>query len=140
MKKQTTLFLVFLFALGFKFSHAQEIKNPWLKKPMPGLKMTAAYMTIANNTKKELVLEKVSGPDAKFYEIHTHSKVNGVMKMRKLESLSIPIGKEVVLKPMSYHIMLLQMPKTPFEKKSTQLTLHFSNGPQKTVELPVKKN
>lgn len=140
MKKLATPFFVPLLGLLLQVSYAQEIKNPWLKKPMPGMKMTAAYMTIANNTEKELVLEKVSGPDAKFYEIHTHSKVNGVMKMRKLEKLTIPIGKEVVLKPMSYHIMLLQMPKAPFKKKSSQLTLHFSDGSKKTVQLPVKKN
>lgn len=140
MKKQTTLFFVTLLGLILPISHAQEIKNPWLKKPMPGLKMTAAYMTIANNTEKELVLEKVSGPDAKFYEIHTHSKINGVMKMRKIKKLTIPVGQEVVLKPMSYHIMLLQMPKAPFKKESSQLTLHFSDGSKKIVQLPVKKN
>lgn len=131
--------LLVLLTLSLSSLYAQEVKDPWLKKPMPGLKMTAAYMTIVNNTAEELFLEKVTGPDAKFYEIHTHSKVNGVMKMRKIEGISIAPGKEHTLRPMSDHIMLIQMPKAPFNKTESQLTLHFKGGKTLKVKLPVIK-
>ena len=120
-------------------SMAQVVTKAWLKRPMPGLNMTAAYLTLENTTKKPLILEKVTGPDAEVYEIHTHLKVNGVMKMRKLDYLTIKPGKIHQLKPMGDHIMLLNMPRGAFTKKTSQITLHFKDGSRKIVELPVKK-
>jgi hypothetical protein len=133
---KSIILLTLLFSWHLK---AQVITDAWLKQPMPGLKMSSAYMTITNNTDQDLILEKVTGPDAKFYEIHTHSKVKGVMKMRKIENLTILSGKRHTLKPMADHIMLLEMHKTPFTKKSSHITLHFRGNKKLKVELNIKK-
>ena len=133
---KSIIFLTLLFSWPLK---AQVITEAWLKQPMPGLKMSAAYMTIDNNTDQDLVLEKVTGPDAKFYEIHTHSKENGIMKMRKIETLTITSGKKHILKPMADHIMLLEMHETPFTKKSSHITLQFRGNKKLKVELNIKK-
>ncbi len=118
-------------------SFAQEVKNPWIKKPIIG--MTGAYMVIQNNTNKEVSLIRVEGEDAKHYEIHTHTKVDGVMKMRQIKELVINPKKSVELKPMSYHIMMLEIPKKKIKNLSGKMKLIFSNG--KTIEItaPVKE-
>lgn len=118
---------------------AQKITEAWFKMPMPNMPITAAYMKITNDTDKELILEKVTGPDAAVYEIHTHRKENGVMKMRQIKTLSIPVGKTHVLKPMSDHIMLLEMPRKKFDKKETSLKLFFKGLKPLKIKLPVKK-
>lgn len=133
MKVLATQLMLISFSL-----QAQIVENAWIKMPMPGLKMTAAYMTITNDTKTELVLEKITGPDALYYEIHTHQKVNGIMKMRQLKKITIPIGKTHILKPMSDHIMIMQTNKELLKKKKSKLTLHFLGNKKKEVSLDVK--
>lgn len=134
MKRALLLFLIFI-PLNF----AQEIKNAWFKEPIPNFPMSSAYMTIVNNTDKELVLEKVTGPDAPVYEIHTHKKIDGVMKMRKLTEIRIPAGEAHELKPMSDHIMIMKMPRKKFDKKETTLTLFFKGLNPLEIRLPVRK-
>lgn len=130
---------IFLTLSLISSSFGQEIKNAWFKMPMPNMPMTAAYMEITNNTDKDLILEKVEGPDAPVYEIHTHKKENGVMKMRQVRNIKIPVGKTHILKPMGDHIMLMQMPRKKFDKKETTLTLFFRSLNPIKITVPVKK-
>jgi copper(I)-binding protein len=135
--KASLLIIVLTFLVSS--SHSQEIKEAWFKAPMPGMRMTAAYMKITNNTDKELVLEKVTGPDAPVYELHTHKKEKGVMKMRQVPFIKIPVGKTHELKPMSDHIMLMKMKREKFDKKETTLTLFFKDLNPVKIKVPVKK-
>jgi copper(I)-binding protein len=118
---------------------SQTITNAWVKRPIPGVKLTGAYMLIENKGSQPFSLLKVQGPDADFYEIHTHEKKDGVMKMRQLQSLEIPANSKVELKPKSFHIMLIQVKKNKLlpETKSTSLTLLFSNKKEVTVKAQV---
>ncbi len=134
MKLKSILLILVCFS-----GQAQKVENAWIKMPIPGLKMTAAYMSITNDTDSELILEKITGPDALYYEIRTHQKVNGVMKMRQLQNIIIPVGKTHILKPMSDHIMIMQTNKELLKKKKSKLTLHFLGNKKKEVSLDVKK-
>lgn len=129
--KAFSLFLLFSF-----FTNAQEVKNPWIKKPL--INMSAAYMEIHNPSDKEISLVKIEGPDAQYYEIHTHTKVDGVMKMRQLKKLPIKAKSSVTLKPKGHHIMLLEIPREKINELSGNLTLHFDNGKSIKVVAPIK--
>ncbi len=132
------------FLIGLAFSlflfptWAQVVSNPWIRKPI--FNMSAAFMEIENPTNKEVRLIKVEGPDAKYYEIHTHEKVDGVMKMRQIKKLSIPPKSKVILKPKSYHIMILEIDKKKIKNMEGILNLHFSNGEMVKIKAPIKEN
>lgn len=128
-----------LFLLLLSNLSAQEIKNAWMRAPNPVVPMTAAFMEISNPTKEDFFLTKVTGTDAENYEIHTHKKIDGVMKMRQIKKLKIPAKGSAVLKPMSDHVMILQIKKGHLKGKTAQLVLHFSNGEKRVVETPIKK-
>ncbi len=136
MKRNPLILALILFSMQIQ---SQEIKDAWFKAPIPNMPMTAAYMKITNNTDKELILEKVTGPDAPVYELHTHKKVDGVMKMRQVPFIKIPVGKTHELKPMSDHIMLMKMKREKFDKKETTLTLFFKGLNPLKIKVPVKK-
>ena len=117
---------------------SQSIENPWIKAPFPGMKMTGGYMVIKNNTDKDFALTKITGKDCEAYEIHTHSKVDGVMRMRQIKELPIKAHSSVTLKPKSFHIMMIQTLNKFSVGQSKKMKLHFSNGKILEVSAPIK--
>ncbi len=133
-----TLITLSFFMLSLS-AFSQVIERPWVKAPLPGMKMTGGYMVIKNDTDKDFTLEKVSGEDCEAYEIHTHSKVNGVMKMRQVKELVIKAHDSVTLKPKSFHVMMIQLTKKLSVGSHSKMTLHFSNGKEIEVSAPVRQ-
>lgn len=132
-------FILFLFILPCSFTFAQSVENPWIKAPIAGMKMTGGYMVIKNDTDKDIALTQVTGTDCEAYEIHTHSMVDGVMKMRQIKELPIKARSFVTLKPKSFHIMMIQLLNKFSEGDSKKMTLHFSNGKTLEINAPIRK-
>ena len=82
-------------------------------------------------------LLSVSTPVAETVEIHSMQDDNGVMKMRKVDSLPVPKQKEFVLAPTGYHIMLIRLKSPLKEGQSFPLTMNFKNAGALTVDVPV---
>lgn len=135
---KTFITLLFVTISAQVFAQSISVKDAWIKEPFPGMKMTGAYMVIKNNSAKDTALTSVSGDDCEAYEIHTHSKVNGVMKMRQLQKLEIKAHSSVTLKPKSFHIMMIQLKYKLTKGEHRKLTLHFENGKKLEVNAPVR--
>lgn len=136
---KTILSLLTLLSIYSQATLAQEITGAWMRRPNPVVPMTAAFMEIHNKEEKDIYLTKVTGDDADNYEIHTHKKVDGVMKMRQIPKLRIPAKGKAILKPMSDHVMILQIKKGHLKGDTAVLNLHFDNGKIVKVETPLKK-
>ncbi len=121
------------------FAGPITIKDQWIKSVPPMAKMSAAYMTITNNSKKDISLLEASSNIAKAVELHTHFKVDGIMKMRKVESIKIPAQSSTQLKPKSYHIMFIGLKEKLPEGKEVKLKLKFSNGEKLELNAIAKK-
>lgn len=105
------------------------VSNVWVKTTIPGSSVSAAYMQIKSATPLKLV--KAESPVAGIAEIHDMKMNNGVMEMKALDTLDIPIDKTTELKPGGTHIMLMKV-KQPINKgDKVPLTLTF--------EVPGKK-
>jgi copper(I)-binding protein len=65
-------------------------------------------MTITNATADADALLRVRCPFANFAEKHIVDRGEGSPAMRSIPSIPIPPNKAIVLKPDSYHVMLLQ--------------------------------
>jgi periplasmic copper chaperone A len=64
---------------------------------------------------------------------------NGVMQMRELGGgLSIPAGGSVVLKPGSYHVMLIGLKKPLTAGETFPLTLTFEKAGNVSITVPVQ--
>jgi len=96
---------------------------------MPGAKVGAAYVRIANNGKEPDRLVAVSTPIAGMAELHTMTTDNGVMKMRPLEGgIEVKPGETVELKPGGLHIMLMDLKSIPKPGDAFPLILTFQNA------------
>jgi len=62
---------------------------------------------IRNNGARDIVIVSARGDVSERIELHTHLHENGVMKMRQVESYTIPANGALTLGPMGEHVMLM---------------------------------
>jgi hypothetical protein len=113
------------------------IKDGYIKSSIPGSDITAAYMTITNNSKQIVSLQKITSPLSDRIEIHQHTMEGGMMRMRQVKSLNINANSQVVLAPHGLHLMIFSLKKIINTADNAPLTLYFSNNTNVTLQLPI---
>jgi copper(I)-binding protein len=144
---RTCLILFFLWcASGTTFADGVPIRieNAWLQAVPPVAEATAAYMRIRNLSESPLLLIGASSPIATKIEpmLTTRRERNGqeVIGMESVESLEIPPGGVLKLKPGGEHLMIMGLTSHPKEGERVKLTVRFAPGDQRLdVEIPVLK-
>lgn len=148
MKKLLVLLTVLL---GMPFAaNAQSggvaVTDEWARPILVAGRPGGAFFNIKNNGKEADKLVGASSSISPRVEIHTHSMVDGVMKMRQVEGgLDIPAGETVELKPGSYHIMMFETNNkyAPGDKIDLKLEFEKAGTIEKTLEVrarPMKMN
>jgi copper(I)-binding protein len=94
-----------------------------IKQPMPGMQMTAGYLTLSNNTTQAIKITQVSSPQFDSVEMHESVVEDGMARMYPLGDLTILAGKTVQFEPGGKHLMLMR-PVGEFET----VTLEFHAG------------
>lgn len=114
-----------------------SITDAYIKASIPGSSVTGAYMTIKNASDKEITLLKVTSEISDRVEMHEHTMLNGMMRMREVDKITIAANNQVVLKPMGLHIMVFDLKQQISEKELIPVTLYFSNKTKLNIQLPV---
>jgi len=91
-----------------------------IKQPMPGMQMTAGYLTLSNNTTQAIKITQVSSPQFDSVEMHESVVEDGMARMYPLGDLTILAGRTVQFEPGAKHLMLMR-PVGEFET----VTLEF---------------
>ena len=115
------------------------IRDAWIQEGPPSQKITAAFMLIENHNSEEIALLSASTDAARVVELHKMELEDGMMSMRKVDSINIPAGGMIELKPGGYHLMVIGLNKALKEGEDVKVTLRFSNDTRKTITVPVKK-
>ncbi|NQY53199.1 MAG: copper chaperone PCu(A)C [Campylobacteraceae bacterium] len=132
--------IVSLFILcSFSFSNEITIENSYIRAIAPGLTNSAAFMSINNNSKENIFLVKVKSNIAKNVEMHTASMKNGMMSMYQVPKIEIKAHSKTMLKPGSFHIMLINLNKKLIINDKYKFTFIFSNKKELSILIPVKK-
>lgn len=118
---------------------AITIEQQWARATPSGAHTGAVYMTLDNKASSADRLTGASSNVADKVQVHEMTVVNGVMQMRELaQGLSIPPGGSVILKPGSYHVMLIGLKKPLTPGETFLLTLTFEKAGNISVTVPVK--
>jgi copper(I)-binding protein len=137
------LFVFFTLLLGMvSHVHATSdvtVADGYIKASIPGSNITAAYMTIKNDSDKEITLQKISSTISDRIEIHEHTMANGMMRMREVGEITIKANSSVVLQPSGLHLMIFSLKKQITEKNVIPLTLYFSHETKINIQLPVSR-
>jgi copper(I)-binding protein len=82
-----------------------SIENASVRLPLPGQTTAAAYFDVVNAGGADVMLA-ASSPASPNVELHTHLHENGVMKMRRVESVAIPARTTTQFKSGGLHVMM----------------------------------
>ncbi len=130
---------IIMFALSSFASPKIEVEHAWIRAVPPISKMTAGYMKIENKGTVDDELVGAETDICKTVEIHTVYYEDDMMKMRKVDSIKVPAGGEVELKPSGYHLMLIGLKKHPKEGEKVKIKLLFKKSGTIEVEAEVRK-
>ncbi|MBM3124225.1 MAG: copper chaperone PCu(A)C [Chloroflexi bacterium] len=139
MRKDRVLFLmigILMSACGS--SRGIEVEEAWVRSGLQDGN-TAAYMTIVNESGQADALLGVSSDIARFAELHlSQAGSDGVMQMIPQESIDLPTGGRLELKPGSYHKMLTGLNQDLVPGDTITIMLDFENHEDISVTIPVK--
>lgn len=116
-----------------------SVADAYVRLAPPGTPTTGAFMTIKNAGTADRKLLKADSPIARSVELHNHINDNGVMKMRQVAEIDVKAKGQAVLKPGSYHIMLIDLKAPLKEGETVPMTLTFDDGSTKQLDAPIKK-
>ena len=116
-----------------------SVEQPWSRATPNGAKTGAVYMTIDNKSGAADKLTGASSDVADKVQIHEMKVENGVMQMREIAGgLTVPANGSVVLKPGSYHVMLIGLKKPLTVGEKFPVTLTFAKAGNIPVTVAVQ--
>jgi len=117
-----------------------KVEGAWSRASAPGQDTGMADFTITVNDKKEAALVGASSPVAKSVELHSmKTDDHGMMKMREVKAIDLPVGEPFELGLNGLHVMLIGLKKPLKVGDEFPLTLTIKAGKQITrVEASVK--
>ena len=114
------------------------IDKAWARPALEG-NPSAVYFKIENNLKESDRLLSVTSQVAEFNEIHLSRMVNGTMKMMEQEYVEIEPNQVLEFKPMSYHIMLIDLKQDLKPGDQFEISLTFEKSGQQNIIVEVKE-
>ena len=124
MRTGLTLLLVLVGACSADTQPALVASDVTITQPMPGMAMSAGYLTLTNNTEETITITRVSSPSYASVELHETVVDDGVARMRRLENIEIPAGAKTILAPGGKHLMLMR----PTKVAADSVSLQFYDG------------
>lgn len=114
---------------------AVVVVHPWARATPGGSTIGAAYFDITGV--KAAAGDKLVGassPGAGRVEMHTHQMDDGVMKMRKIDSVTVAPGQTRTFAPGGDHLMLFDLKAPLKEGGRLPITLTFETSGEIAVE------
>lgn len=126
-------------ALALEYSVGSlTLTDPWARATPSVAPVAGGYVTIVNRGSEPDRLLTVTSPMAERIEVHESTTVDGVARMRPVDTLVIAPGETVVLKPGGLHLMLLK-PSAPLRQEERfPATFVFEKAGAIAVEFAVQ--
>jgi hypothetical protein len=115
-----------------------KVEQAWAR-PAAGVGANGAvYLTLTAEGAPDQ-LTGASTPVADMAMLHESTTAGAVARMRDVDSLPLPAGQAVTLRPGGYHIMLMGLKQKLKPGDSFPLTLSFAKAPAASVTVNVLK-
>ena len=115
-----------------------SVTHPWARATPPGATVGVAFAEVSVGDGAADTLVSASSPVAGRVEVHSMTEEDGIMKMRRLDTLAIAPGKPVVLSPAGNHIMLFDLKQPLKDGDLIQVTLVFEKAGPITIDASVE--
>ena len=115
------------------------VEGAWSRALPPVVKVGAAYLKVSNAGAAGVVVIGAAASIAERAELHEHTHVDGMMRMRQVTRVEVPAGATVSFEPHGLHVMLFGLREPLKAGSQYQLTLRFASGREITSTVQVKK-
>ena len=113
------------------------IANSFSRTLPPNVQNGAVFLEMVNKSEKEDFLIRSTTPIARVVEFHQHTHEDGLMRMKKIDSIPIMYNTKVSLSPGGLHIMLIDLKQPLIEGENFPLTLFFKKSGDITISVPI---
>jgi len=113
------------------------IMNAWVREAHPNANVNAGYMTLVNVGPEEVRLVNVESEAFKNIEVHEMATVDGLMEMREVTDLVIPVHGQIHFEPGGKHLMLMGPREQVTTGQKIDMTLTFKSGRKQTLSVQV---
>lgn len=114
-------------------------EEAWIRSLPPGVKMTAGFGLLKNETGQDIEFNRFGSPAFKSVSLHETVVVDGVSKMQEVDSLTLASGESVELAPGGYHLMLMMPMASISPGRNISVEMTAADGRTFTFEVPVEK-
>lgn len=116
---------------------ALEVDKAYVRGLPPGQSNTAAFFDIHNPTGKAITLQAGASDAAARLEIHAHQHRDGMMAMRRQDSVEVPAGGRLRFVPGGLHLMLIDLQRPLADGDEVRFSLLTEDGQRIEVLAPV---
>lgn len=121
-------------------SGALSVEGAWARASIGDSKVSAVYLVVTNRGEAADRLVGAAADRAGHTMIHRSVVEDGVMKMRRVESVEIPPGESVRLDPGGLHVMLRGVSSRLETGESISVTLVFERAGELALSVPVRRS
>ena len=104
------------------------ISNLVVFEPLPGTNMTAAYLTLANNSDQPITIGDVTSPQFARVEMHQTVLDDDVARMLALAPLIVERHSSVHFEPGGKHLMMSAATKETVAGMPVTVEFHYDNN------------
>ncbi|WP_158587104.1 copper chaperone PCu(A)C [Motilimonas pumila] len=115
------------------------VSGAYARETPPNVPNSAAFLQLMNHTDKAVRLVGVKSDIADKVELHNHTMVDGMMKMRQVDAIEVAAMATVELKPGGFHIMMMGLKQPLKTGQSVDFILVFEDGTELSFAAPVQK-
>ena len=133
-----TLFSAALPAQEFTLGN-MTIAGAWSREMPPNAPNGAVYFRVENRGGEPDRIVSVRTDIAEAVELHTHELKDGMMKMRRVESVEVPAGGAALFKPHGLHVMLFGLKQPLVDGESFDLTVVFEKTGALDLSIDIKR-
>lgn len=108
MRRLVFLTLVLATACSSNIEPPLVARDVVVTRAIPGMTMSAAYLTLTNNSDVPIRIDRVSSPQYDSVQLHETTIEEGVARMRALAEVEIPAGATVTFRRGGKHLMLMR--------------------------------
>ncbi|WP_164843907.1 copper chaperone PCu(A)C [Croceicoccus ponticola] len=112
-----------------------SLTDAQVRMPAVGGRPGSAYFMISSDEPRTITGVAVMG--AGRTEMHESAMVDGVMSMKKVETVALEPGEPHAFKTGGHHVMLFDMDATIAPGGTTDLTITFDNGDKASIAAKV---
>lgn len=114
------------------------VEDGYARESIPGTTISSAYMTIKNVSATDIRLVSATSTVSDRIELHQHTMVDGLMRMRQRDYVEILANDSTVFQPSGFHLMIFDLKQPLKAKENIIITLHFDDQSSINVSYKVQ--